>query len=1494
MNYIKKALMLLNSIRKRVISFDINYYIYRTVRIIEKWNFELLNKNNSTFQYRKQSQDFKLLINKLSLLYYDFFSLLLNSKFQNNNSFNRIYKIGVEIMNNNPKIEESYQKLINIKTDNVEIIKLYSQYVEGVLWDEEKLEKCQNDSKMVFNLIEIHEKDFSNFDIDILNEKGNLPYIIVSGHKIELGKIIGFSLNILKIFGYTKNELIGQYINILIPRLFHKIHDILVIEQNEKDRLNYFDEINKRNKYLPNFIKKDVYGITKMKFLIELSLNIYFVKTEKNKLIYIVEIENYNPTIIDLIKNVNSNTNFCVLTDENFLIHSFTANCLESLKLTYTDINSNFSIINYIKQFQDDYLNAINNSGISKFSHINKYELYSEERNSEQKSFKTTIPPHIKKKIKNELFIKKYSKKCKITWRKDYDFNLNTSKIQYIRKSSQINIRSYILNKAKTNTNFDEGINLYMEIKKIIIKQELLGYYFYFSTIKNNNYNNMSYIIDNKKNDIINNNNPTKIKKYQCTFQMKEIEDLNMKKGGSYCSLIIKGSKSPQNKDNKENNKNRNKERKKSEKGLKINLKDSQKMIPIKHTCFSSKLNNLFDNYNSNIDNNIMITDQFIPEYSSYFLIDLNTISFNPETDINKNDEVVAILKKQANSKIQLYQDQLKLLSNDSSQVSSNESEEYEDGEDSSESSDSNSNSFPNSFLDNTKYQYLNKSTKIIAKTKIYKNQNINKIEYNKSSNKALFYGRKISKKNSLINNFYKVNLNNIHFLKYDFYKDMIVEGNKNEIVSKIESIMMNSNNVESIEKDERFSFVSRLYNKNKKTNKENKDNNQNIAKKNDINSNVDNNISEEKIFKKKIYEALNKHKDEPPIIKLKLFIFLSYFVMLAYEIITTFLYIKYLLEINKTLYLIKNTIFIKYCSQISVYYLREMTLLNFEVEGIKGGNYYNYPDKEKESYKNLIKEEIMELYVESLSSMKVIFSSSLTLNYNSTKFLSEYTLNIKMSRYPTVHMNYKILIALMQYTSSFYNLASSSTDIEQNHSDLFNYIYNNLNDYKIGINILINMYINELEIYLNKILILAIISGISIFIFFCVVYIIIIKYFLSALQIRGNYMKTFYGINENILKNIINNCEKLINKLKSIEEKRYDHEKESLMDSLEEKTNLDGIQNNQKINSQNLNINNDNENQEENKASLIGILFLIIYGFFSLITYLYYIFNAIYVFNISKRAILVSKFCFAIETYHLGIIEFFNIYREFLFDNESIINNMTSFDYLIKYEKDDLSEIYQYVKYINTYYNSLLSKYEIDTKKSLCNYYINDYFDSSSDCEETIGLITNYDFDSLAYNFFEEIKINKNVIKYILKKGIILGNLTEYNYSDYINNPLIPRSKDDSDNTNIFRLELFNNNTIHANLNIMFFNIILPFIEVHRKKIYNILNIDGIAQFLIVITVLFQVIVTLVFLCYFIPVINYINSIIYKTKNMLSIIPLNILSLQSGVSKLLKISSEK
>ena len=1501
MNYKKKALIILNDIEKRTISLENNYFIYLSFRLLEKLDFSFENKNNSSFEYRQNSKEFTLLIKKLTLLYYDFLSLLLNSKFQNTDSFNKIHKIGLEILKNNTKIQDSYNKLISIQTYNNEIIKLYSEFVEGILCDKEKFEKCQNDSKLTYStIIDIHERDFSNYDIEILKEKINLPYMIVSTHKGELGKIIDISMNTLKIFGYTKHELIGKHINILIPKLFHKIHNIIFVKENEKLKIKFFDKLNKKKLYYPDFIKKETYGITKMKFLIELILNIYFVRTEDNKFIYIIEIRNYNPIIIDLIKNVNSDLDYCVLTDQNFLIQTFTPNCLEFLKIDYSYINSNFSIINFIKEFQDDYLIEINKSWTSKFS-INRSDIYSDENYSKKKSFKSNFNPNIKKKIKNDLFAKKYSKKCKITWKFCNNLNISVSQIKsnlnskiisdYLNKNSNSNINSNIndnnLTKVQKDNNLE--INIYMEIKKIIINQELLGYYFHFSKIKNKNLNNMSYILDNEEYKD-NNNYSTKLKKYQCEFKSKE-KETKILKPNVFNSLIVKPSEIKE-KDKKEINKYRKKERKQSDKTKKVTFIDIEDNNPINNSSLSS-INDIYDNNKqySIGDNSMLITGDFIPTYSSHFLIDIKNLSFIEVTKTDDKKEYLDILKKEANDKIKIYQEQLQLSNN--SEESIDESEEYETVEYLSEHSNvdsSNVNSSINesndikmkktkNFLEISKksaHEIISKKSK-----KSFQNNDENNIGINN-----MVSSKKIQKKNSLINNYYKVNLNNIHYMIYDFYKDMIVEGNKNEVVSKIETILTNSKNDNSNDLPKIiYSFFSifNFINKTKKNIKEKKNKVAEINKK----------INEEKIFKNKIYEALNKKKDEPAIKKLKYFTLLSYSVMILYGILCIILDLQFLSSAKKALYSIKNTIIIKYCSQISVYYLREMTLLNFKVEEIKGGNYCNFASKDKDDYRNLIKDKIGELFIESQSSISFLYSSSISLSKNSTNFLSNYTLNLEISRIPKIVINYDILTALMQYSGSFYNLATTTSTIEQNHTDLFRYIYNNLNEYKKGLNILIDLFIQELQRILNIIIILVITVGLLIFIFFFVIYILVIVNFLSSIQTRGNYMKVFYGINENILKNLISNCEKLINKLKSSEDQRK-NEDETLEDSVEDKKD---IEENQKIqrNSINKSSNLNYSIENHNITSYIGIIFVILYGLFSLISYAFFIYNGIYMINTLKQSIIVSNFCQKMENYHLGIIEYFNIYREFIFDNQSIIYNMNSFDYLNKYEKEVLLEIYEDTIYLDLNSEILLSKNDSYTNKSLCNYYINDFFDSSVDCEETIGLISQYDFNSLVYNFFEDIKIKKNVIKYKLKNENILGNLTEYNYSEYINNLLIPRNSDtNSEGKALFRLDLFNNDTIHANLNIMFFSIILPYIEEHRKNIYNILTIDKAETYLIIITIVFGVIVTLIFISYFIPVINHINNEIYKTKNMLSIIPLDIILMQNGVSNLLKIKNDK
>ena len=79
------------------------------------------------------------------------------------------------------------------------------------------------------------------------------------------------------------------------------------------------------------------------------------------------------------------------------------------------------------------------------------------------------------------------------------------------------------------------------------------------------------------------------------------------------------------------------------------------------------------------------------------------------------------------------------------------------------------------------------------------------------SSNNILHQEKK-SKEKDIFNSYYKVNLNNMHFMIFDFNKDMIIEGNKKEIILKMENIIhsfKNKENAINIGKDERYPIIS-------------------------------------------------------------------------------------------------------------------------------------------------------------------------------------------------------------------------------------------------------------------------------------------------------------------------------------------------------------------------------------------------------------------------------------------------------------------------------------------------------------------------------------------------------------------------------------------------------------------------------------------------------------------------------------------------------------
>ena len=184
-------------------------------------------------------------------------------------------------------------------------------------------------------------------------KKKNFFYLIILTRKKDLGIISDCSKNLCHLLGYTKNELIGKHVNFLLPKVFHEKHKELIKQKSEEHKLVFFEKLYTNSIYSPDVMEKDIYCLSKAKLLIPLTLKVYLVNNEENELVYIAEFTRRYGIGNDLLKIINNNNDdpkFCVLTDKNFVIQSFTANCLNFLKFKYKDIGANYNILNFIKQ----------------------------------------------------------------------------------------------------------------------------------------------------------------------------------------------------------------------------------------------------------------------------------------------------------------------------------------------------------------------------------------------------------------------------------------------------------------------------------------------------------------------------------------------------------------------------------------------------------------------------------------------------------------------------------------------------------------------------------------------------------------------------------------------------------------------------------------------------------------------------------------------------------------------------------------------------------------------------------------------------------------------------------------------------------------------------------------------------------------------------------------------------------------------------------------
>ena len=1497
-NQKKNAQKELASIKTNFIFLGDRFNLFRCKKYLDEYN--TLNntedkeiENNDIFQqmeYKNYVNEFRKLLSKSSSLYYDFWSSLYSSHLQGTEDFKKLNDIGAELNELIERIEKIFEKLMEIKNNDIITIKLYESYAKNLLNNKEKYEKYYNISMNLItdNTIENRQKDYTNFDLKILNEGDEYKFLIVSANDENKGTIINISLNACLLIGYDKHEIIGKHMNILIPEIYHKIHDNLFSEKTEKFKTEFFEKLSNKIIYIPEFIEFSAFGRNKSKYLIPFNFKLFFAQTEDSDLAYIIVLEkkkNYLNEQYEVSKTA------CILTDNNLIIQTFTADCVELLGLSSNIINSNYEITSFIKQFNEELQNMISASN-REFSGVET----NQSRNNEN-SFKEIISSNTndklgdnKLKLKKKLLKLNYSHPRKITWNFG---NLNKNSEKYIDNNGKNQISSLFSppynNKIKKREDKNKN-NFIIEVKEAYICKRHIGYYFYFNKINQNNQNKLKLngIEDYKKDFACSPKNRPSLRRPSIKFVKMEEEPKSSRiyNNEENNSIINRVSFS-----------NINNEYQKRQSIVNFDLDN----VSLYRKNESAKiLSDIYDGSDS-------VNYKFTPKSKLNFYLDIEAMSFKPTFKNDSCNELFDFLRRESLEKLNvLQQNEKKNKNTNSSQTSNSDSlVSYNSSEITSSSYESSTHSNHYNYPSNKKLSIIqnNKTIKkrdnrrkgsVVGKS-IFNRQNININEtlQKNSSNLKNIYAE-------LETEYYKVNVSKIKFMHYDFNQEMVINSNKYEKKSQVEINIENYKSRQNINISEDVNYSNISFDKYTKEQK-NKNN-----KKTEKTFNIENSgnkiiFDKQKEFEKEISYALNQQDEQESISQFYKVSFFFLIIILLMALFEIYFFINQYSTLKENLKLIIYAANLKYFTNYGIYYTKENILCNI-INNITNGIFI-IPHHNDTEYKNKISEFAKDFFIECHSILEYIIGSNFHFSKDTTYILDEKPFDIEVIYTNGIVRNLTstFYVSLIQTFSSFCNLLINFNSISIDNVNLYNFVHNIFNNLGNGLKTQVKLFTNEFNKRETNTIINIIGNSVAFLFLHIIVDIIILRSYCSIVHRKSSYIAVFYGIGLSLIKSSIKKCELFINKINQSDENNKikeieDDEASSILFS--SNNNLNNLFYDNNFERKSININKNKKNITKKRdigKDKKSKKFKIIANFSIIMSYCYLIIVFCTFFILINDFIYGSVYIFHMENYHNNILELFNGFREYLYDENTIISGQTAYQFLIKKEKEFYISSTEDIKYLNTlspYIKGLPACNSKLQEKGFCNLYIS-YFNSSKDCENYVGGkdgILSLGFHLIVNSFVEEIRNSRNYMKLLLDEDKVVGKLSEVIDIDS-NDSTYQLDKND---TQIFRMKVFNMEQTHYGLNIIFHNIIMKYIDKERNMtmmaIENSISNGHLKYIIFIIVYIFLFLI--IFIFYWIPMVKKMNIEVYKTKNMLSIIPVQILASQPNIKELLNISN--
>ena len=1524
-----------------------SFLVYKAQRYIQEENDGISNVNTNSNQenslvnsltYKTTLNAIKSLIGKITMNYIDFWTILAISEESKSENFQKMSSIGTKISKLNEELMENIEKLETVNLYDQETFKLYIQYLIEILSNNIKANTYI--TKLADNEQKKHQYNEENlFELNYkaMSKSEDYKYIIVNCSHANFDTISNMSLSVCPIFGYSKEELIGHSFDLLLPDIFSSHHKKILFDKAEEFKKKL---LIKNVKIRSESWTDDSFGKNKMKYLVPIKIRWTLVSSEDEIVYGVGKILSDNRTSNELEQE-----SIYILTDKKLIIQNFTSNAPKLLFLHSTAINNNLDITDFIKEFNEDYISHLDN--LDDMKDIKESSISNMSVSNTKKKMK-----YVKTEILKKMFLTGKDSKKLIHWRLGdiitNEFNFDNKKNGKLAKRSSFVRVNY--NDPKFQSAFlDTGKNCKNSKTKILPKrkvsignglpklEELNSKKLSVSLIEENLPNMENEKTADLKDTNISDFNPDgslilgdktfkdkilyhRPVHHKFNLSVKEVK-FNDKKVGYLFKFETYLNK------NLEDTNIGNPYKNAQKHDLSVLNKQENNDIDKSDISFISFAANKTDHRNSfhptpdnpfgiNLENNDLFFMKLNEEKEKEFTLDIAQMSYK-QIGLNENQEELGLyeyLRQEAVEKISKVAKQVR------KEEESDEEEESSSGSYYSSRDDTSNNSENSSERKNDEqsshHSVKDVSQDIKSSKKIDSNLIHDKNKILMKASKENTPGISISRPsndnsntdlNQIINNtanknkeedYYHVNMNNITYYVYN-YTTGFVEVLKDPKY-KISQVTKQTN-----AEKEKLSKMNAKYIANPKLAKEKKRGN--INKKISTDSDELNSYNEQTIKLKEVQKALSSKEKQASIVNLCVFSFIIFILIVGTGVIS--IVINYYLK-NKTYLfysLIKNSINLYKNLLLEITMVRELIIINSTY-------YHNFYDNDQEHYFYNFSSLCYEYYIDNAFIISNLTTYINTLNERQKKLLNSDIIDCyildpiesKPLNYRPKRYELPAFSAYRELNAALYHISQLNIDdIYTYEENIYFFIKNGMSNLLIYSEDLIKLLTDQFYDTVKNGNIIIIACFIVLFAVYLACYILFNHFYKKVQERKQTYLSVFYEIGGNYIILSLEKCEKFSQKLNTqADNYALQGDKISLDSSSVDESDIDNDIQASSIIKQNKDSKISSNKKEKSgkdyfllKVKIIGFIIFFILLACQYVTYIYYFIRL----SLYKNCI---KYEYYLTDYMASFLFPFIGIREYIYDPKKTFYNIPVFQYI----DDTLSKFYvklaetsnnkdKYVKYFPDSYTESLNYLYSDQICELITKFNEEYPSNGlKGCDEFFYDSAEYGFFTILTMYIEEIR----ELRDITDDYIVKSEARNYTYNEsFYNDPtgcyeILYENKTED----YSRLNPVNtlSNPLHKTLFIVYRFIISKVIMIAIDKMF--LTFEGIfettTQTSLIINIVFILVVALGFSLIWVPFVVKENETIFKTKNMLSIIPNEILITLPHINVMLGIDDEK